>query len=180
MNLGPLDKPANLQSVLPVQILCTLGGFFFVLFEGALAHWSIFYNSAPLLALGYIYFMHIAYPFRLSLLAVLLMGLFSEIMFFQMLGATSMSFVIAALVTQWRASYLADADFIELWANFSLIVILVGTVKMMIYFVSHFTVPDLSSLLQQTGMTVLLFPIFYVVLVSLSSVLVKIMSFQSG
>ena len=180
MSLGPLDKPADLQSVLPVQILCALGGLFFVLFEGALAHWSIFHNSAPLLALCYIYFMFIAYPFRLSLLAVLLMGLFSEVMFFQMLGANSIAFVIAALVTQWRASYLVDADFIELWANFSLIVILVGAIKLVIYFISHFSAPDLSSLLQQTGMTVLLFPIFYVVLVSLSSVLSKIMAVQSS
>ena len=180
MRLGPLDKPADLQSVLPVQILCALGGLLFVLFEGALAQWSIFYNSAPLLALCYIYFMYIAYPFRLSLLAVLLMGVFSEVMFFQMLGANSIAFVIAALVTQWRASHLADADFIELWANFSLIVILVGTIKLVIYLISHFSLPDLSSLLQQTGMTVLLFPTFYVVLVSLSSVLVKIMSVQSG
>ena len=76
MRLGPLDKPADLQSVLPVQVLCALGGLLFVLFEGALAQWSIFYNSVPLLALCYIYFMYIAYPFRLSLLAVLLMGVF--------------------------------------------------------------------------------------------------------
>ena len=46
MSLGPLDKPADLQSVLPVQILCGLAGLLFVLFEGALAQWSIFYNSA--------------------------------------------------------------------------------------------------------------------------------------
>ena len=108
------------------------------------------------------------------------MGVFSEVMFFQMLGANSIAFVIAALVTQWRASHLADADFIELWANFSLIVILVGTIKLVIYLISHFLTAGLSSLLQQTGMTVLLFPTFYVVLVSLSSVLVKIMSVQSG
>ena len=180
MSLGPLDRPADLQSVLPVQILCALGGLFFVLFEGALAQWSIFYGSAPLLALCYIYFMFIAYPFRLSLLSVLLMGIFSEIMFFQMLGTNSVAFIIAALVTQWRASYLSDADFIEVWANLSLTVILVGIVKLVIYFISYFSVPDLSALLQQTGMTILLFPIFYVVLVSLSSVLVKVLSFQSG
>ena len=180
MSLGPLDRPADLQSVLPVQILCALAGLFFVLFEGALAQWSIFYGSAPSLALCYIYFMFIAYPFRLSFFAVLLMGVFSEIMFFQMLGTNSVAFIIAALVTQWRASYLSDADFIEFWGNFSLIVILVGVLKLMIYFISYFSLPDLSALLQQTGMTILLFPVFYVVLVSLSSVLIKIMSFQSG
>ena len=62
--------------------------------------------------------MQIAYPVRLSLLAVLLMGLFSEIMFYNMLGTNCTAFIIAALVTQWRAAMLRDADFIELWANF--------------------------------------------------------------
>ena len=37
-----LDRPADLQSVLPIQVLCALGGLFMVLVEGALAHWSIF------------------------------------------------------------------------------------------------------------------------------------------
>ena len=34
MSLGPLDKPADLQSVLPVQVLSALGGMFLVLVEG--------------------------------------------------------------------------------------------------------------------------------------------------
>ena len=92
MSLGPLDRPADLQSVLPIQVLCALGGLFMVLVEGALAHWSIFHSSAPLIALCYIYFMQIAYPFRLSLLAVLFMGLFSEIMFYHMLGTNCTAF----------------------------------------------------------------------------------------
>jgi len=179
MSLGPLDKPADLQPVLPVHVLCALGGMFLVLVEGALAHWSIFHSSAPLLALCYIYFMQVAYPFRLSLLAVLIMGLFSEIMFYQMLGTNSTAFVVAALVTQWRATVLRDADFIELWANFSLIAILTGGLKIVVYFISHFSVPDLSSLLQQTGMTALLFPVCYVVLVSVTSVLAKITAFET-
>jgi hypothetical protein len=40
--------------------------------------------------------------------------------------------------------------------------------------------PDFSSLLQQTGMTALLFPVCYVVLVSMSSVLAKVIAFQTG
>lgn len=179
MSLGPLDKPADLQSALPVQVLCALGGMFLILVEGALAHWSIFHSSAPLLALCYIYFMQIAYPFRLSLLSILSMGLFSEIMFYQMMGTNSTAFVIAALVTQWRTTVLRDADFIELWGNFSLIAILTGGLKTVVYFISHFSVPDFSSLLLQTGMTALLFPVCYVVLVSVSSLLAKITAFET-
>ena len=180
MSLGPLDKPADLQSVLPVQVLCALAGMFLVLAEGALAHWSIFHSSAPQVALSYIYFMQIAYPFRLSLLAVLFMGLFSEIMFYHMLGTNCTAFIIAALLTQWRAAVLRDTDFIELWANFSLICILTGIIKTVVYFISYFSMPDLSFLLQQIGMTALLFPVCYVVLVSVSSVLSKLTTFESG
>ena len=158
MSLGPLDKPADLQSVLPVQVLCALAGMFLVLVEGALAHWSIFHSSAPQIALSYIYFMQIAYPFRLSLLAVLLfMGLFSEIMFYNMLGTNCTAFIIAALLTQWRAVVLRDTDFIELWANFSLICILTGIIKTVVYFISYFSMPDLSFLTAADRMTALLF-----------------------
>ena len=87
--------------------------------------------------------------------------------------------IAAALVTQWRAVVLRDADFIELWANFSLIAILIGIIKLVVYFVSYFSMPDLSSLLQQTGMTALLFPVCYVVLVSISSMLTKVTDFQT-
>ena len=180
MSSGPLDRPADLQSVLPIQVLCALGGLFMVLVEGALAHWSIFHSSAPLIALCYIYFMQIAYPFRLSLLAVLFMGLFSEIMFYHMLGSNCTAFIVAALLTPWRAVVLRDADFIEIWANFSLIAILTGAIKIVVYFISYFSIPDFSSLLQQTGMTALLFPVCYVVLVSMSSVLAKVIAFQTG
>jgi len=51
--------------------------------------------------------------------------------------------------------------------------------KIVVYFISHFSVPDLSSLLQQTGMTALLFPVCYVVLASVSSVLTKITAFET-
>ena len=179
MSVGPLDRPADVQSLLPIQVLCALGGMFLVFVEGSLAHWSIFHSSTPLVALCYIYFMQIAYPFRLSLLAVLFMGLFSEIMFYHMLGTNCPAFIVAALVTQWRASVLRDADFIEIWANFSLIAILTGVIKILVYFISYFSIPDMSSLLQQIGMTALLFPVCYVVLVSVSSVMTKITAFET-
>ena len=88
-------------------------------------------------------------------------GNFSEIMFYHMLGTNCAAFIAAALVIRWRAVVLRDADFIELWANFSLIAILTGAIKIVVYFISYFSVPDFSSLLQQTGMTVLLFPVLF-------------------
>jgi hypothetical protein len=74
---------------------------------------------------------------------------------------------------------LRDADFIEIWANFSLIAILTGVIKILVYFISYFSIPDMSSLLQQIGMTALLFPVCYVVLVSVSSVMTKITAFET-
>ena len=78
------------------------------------------------------------------------------------------------------AATVKDADFIEIWANFSLIAILTGEIKIVVYFISYFSMPDFSSLLQQTGMTALLFPVCYVVLVSMSSLLAKVIAFQTG
>ena len=83
---SPLDSPADLRSTLPTQILIALAGLFLVFLEGSLSTWSIFYASVPLPTIAFIYYMRINHPHLLSLPVILLMGVFGEMMFFDMLG----------------------------------------------------------------------------------------------
>jgi len=149
---GPLDRPAELGSPLPVQVLLAIFGCFLVLLEGAFAQWKVFFASAPLLTLAYVFYMNLFFSNQLSIVSVFIMGLFSELMFFEMPGLNATALVLAATLTRWRSISLIHSDFIEIWSAFSLIAL--------------FGLPDMRDIFVQTGMTILLFPIFYVLLVS--------------
>ena len=166
---APLDNPAELHSPLPLQILLGVFGCFLVLLEGALAQWRVFFAAVPLITLGYVYYMSLFYASRLSLLAVFIIGLFAEMMFWQMFGTISTSLCIAAWIVRWRAPLLQHAEFIEIWSNFSLIVLLVSMLRLLIYGLVYVSLPDLSLLAVQMGMSILLFPVMYVVLISAAS-----------
>ena len=56
---SPLDRPAELSSPLPIQILLAIFGCFLVLLEGAFAQWKVFFASAPLLVLAYVFYMNL-------------------------------------------------------------------------------------------------------------------------
>ena len=163
---GPLDRPAELGSPLPVQVLLAIFGCFLVLLEGAFAQWKVFFASAPLLTLAYVFYMNLFFSNQLSIVSVFIMGLFSELMFFEMPGLNATALVLAATLTRWRSISLIHSDFIEIWSAFSLIALFFSGFKIVIYAVSFFGLPDMRDIFVQTGMTILLFPIFYVLLVS--------------
>ncbi len=166
MKSNPLDRPAELDSPLPVQILLGLSGCFMVLIEGALGEWTVFYSSAPMVTLAFIFYMNLFYPSRLSILAVFVMGLFSELMFWQMLGVNATAYCMVALLTRWRASVLLHADFLEIWSAFSLLTFFVSSFELLAYVLFYFSAPDLTDIFLQAGMTILLFPVIYVLIMS--------------
>ena len=120
---SPLDSPADVRSTLPTQILIALAGLLLVFLEGSLATWSIFYASVPLPTIAFIYYMRVNYPHLLSLPVILLMGLFGEMMFFDMLGSRATGLMIVALLSQLNMASQQHVEFTELWANFCLIVL---------------------------------------------------------
>lgn len=163
---SPLEQPAELSSPLPLQILLALFGCFLVLLEGAFAQWKVFFASAPLLSLAYVFYMNLFYANRLSIIAVFMIGIFSELMFFQMLGLNATALSLVAVITRWRSPYLIHNEFLEIWSAFSLIVLFYSGFKIFIYVLAYLDLPDLSDVFLQAGMTILLFPIFYVLMVS--------------
>lgn len=173
---SPLDKPADLHSEIPIQVLLGLFGCFLVLLEGALAQWTIFFAAAPLITLVYIFYMKLFFASRLSLPVIFLIGLFFELMFWEMLGTTATAFYLAGLLTQWRAPFLTHSGFLAIWSHFCLLVVFVTLFKFIIYLLFFLSLPDMSAIFLQIGMTILLFPICYVLLKSAASTGAKIMS----
>ncbi len=167
--VSPLERPADLDSPLPQQVLLAFFGCFLVLIEGAFAQWTVFFAAAPMITLVYIYYMNLFHASRLSVLAVFIMGLFSELMFWQALGVNATSFCLATLLTRLRAPQLVHADFLEIWSAFSLLVIFVCVFRLVAYAVFYISVPDIEAVFLQAGMTILLFPVFYVLLFSAAS-----------
>ncbi len=179
MSMSPLENPAELNSSTPRQILILLSGLCLVFVEGALAQWNFFYASAPLLTLGFIYYLRIFYPQILSLFAVFLLGLFSEIMFYDILGSKCTVFTIIALMTTLRSQILIHADFLEIWSNFSIMCMLVCLFRIIIYFGFYYDLPSLDLIFYQAGMTILLFPLIFVLLLSLSTFFIKLSTIRS-
>lgn len=177
---NPLDSPADLQSTLPLQLLVLLAGLVLVFIEGAFARWSVFYASVPLPTIAFIFFMRLNSPHLLSLGAVMAMGLFGELMFFDMLGARSTALMLVALLTSFQAANLQHGEFIDIWSNFCLTVGVYFIFRIAVFFVFYLSFPDWNALFFQAGLTMMLFPLFFVVMTSASHPLSRLLQTDTG
>ena len=175
---GPLDRPADLQSPLPIQFLLAIAGMFIVFVEFSLAEWAVFYASAPLISLAFIFYLRMVFPDLLPLIIVFLMGILSEVICYDPLGVKTTALLLVAVITSSRSQTLIHSDFLDIWASFSTMCLLVSLFRLCIYIGFFFNVPDLASVANQTGMTILLFPIVYVLLVSFTSSAQRLFGFE--
>ena len=175
---GPLERPADLQSPLPVQFLIAVAGMLLVLFEASLSQWAVFYTSVPFISLAFIFYLRMVFPRMLPLAVVFLMGILSEVISFDPLGVKTTVMLLVAVITSSRSQLLTHSDFLEIWASFSTMCLLVSAFRFVVYLGFFLNVPDLAALANQTGMTILLFPIVYVILVSFSNSAQRLFGFQ--
>lgn len=175
---GPLERPADLQSPLPFQFLIAVAGMLLVLFEASLSQWAVFYTSVPLISLAFIFYLRMIYPGMLPLVVVLLMGILSEVVCAEPLGVKTTAMLLVSVITSSRSQQLMHSEFLEIWASFSTMCLLVSAFRLIVYLCFFFNIPDLAAIANQTGMTILLFPIVYVVLVSVSNSAQRLFGFQ--
>jgi hypothetical protein len=178
MSKGPLESPADLQSLLPFKFLVAAAGMLLILFEASLSQWAIFYTSVPLISLAFIFYLRMMHPGMLPLVVVLVMGVLSEVICADPLGVKTTAILFVSVITSSRSQQLMHSDFLEIWASFSTMCLLVSTFRLIVYLGFFFNVPDLAAIANQTGMTILLFPIVYVVLVSVSNSAQRLFGFQ--
>ena len=116
-----------------------------VFFEIALAKWSLFFGSAPMLSLCYIFTLLLLCPQFISPITIILPSLLFEVMGGDMLGVRVTAFYIVALLVTTRLVSNEHDDFISYWANFSLICIGVVLFRLLVFIVLYFTMPNISS-----------------------------------
>ena len=88
-----------------------------VFFEIALAKWSLFFGSAPMLSLCYIFTLLLLCPQFISPITIILPSLLFEVMGGDMLGVRMTAFYIVALLVTTRFVSNEHDDFISYWAN---------------------------------------------------------------
>ena len=133
-----------------------------VFFEIALAKWSLFFGAAPMLSLCYIFTILLVCPQLMSSITIILPSLLFELMGGDMLGVRMTAFYIVALLVTTRLVSNEHDDFISYWANFSLICIGVVLFRLLVFIVLYFTMPNISMLAFQIGVSIVLFPVFFV------------------
>ena len=141
-----------------------------VFFELALAKWSLFFGSAPMLSLCYIFTLLLLCPQFMSAITIILPSLLFEVMGGDMLGVRVTAFYIVALLVTTRLVSNEHYDFISYWANFSLICIGVVLFRLLVFITLYFTIPNISMLAFQIGVSIVLFPIFFVTTTILLSI----------
>ena len=141
-----------------------------VFFEIALAKWSLFFGAAPMLSLCYIFTLLLLCPQFMSAITIIVPSLLFEVMGGDMLGVRVTAFYIVALLVTTRLVSNEHYDFISYWANFSLICIGVVLFRLLVFITLYFTIPNISMLAFQIGVSIVLFPIFFVTTTILLSI----------
>ena len=133
-----------------------------VFFEIALAKWTLFFGAAPMLSLCFIFTLLLVCPQLISPITIILPSLLFEVMGGDMLGVRMTAFYIVALLVTTRLVSNEHDDFISYWANFSLICIGVVLFRLLVFIVLYFSMPNISMLAFQIGVSIVLFPVFFV------------------
>ncbi|MDC1293816.1 rod shape-determining protein MreD [Candidatus Puniceispirillum sp.] len=167
-------EKADFQSVLPLQLLTAVLGLTLVLLELAVAQWPIFYGSAPNLSLIFIYYMIIYHGKYIPIFTIFLMGIVGDFLLSDLLGGRATSFMLLAYVMQIRLLRLQQSDFGQLWVDFAVGCASVSLFQLLFFSAVNFAIPSLSPILFQVGATLILFPIGFVLIFAIHSLLQKL------
>ena len=146
-------------------------GVVVVFIEIALAKWPFFFSAAPMLSLCYIFTLVLLRPQLMPIASIVLVALLFELMGGDMLGVRVTAFYITTLIIRRRVAVNEKTDFIALWADFSLICFGVVLFRLLVFASLYFAIPSISMLAFQIGVSVLVFPIFFVTMILVFSIL---------
>ena len=135
---------------------------FLVLLERGLAQWVLFFDASPLLSFLVVGYLGLYFPALLPLGSVLVIGIFCDMLSLDPFGMRSFSLVVFYGLIRWQSEPLKEEDFLTIWAQISLLFMVISIVRLGIYLGLNWSLPDFLSLSYQTGMTILIFPIFFV------------------
>lgn len=174
---GQYFEKAMEHSEVSGQFLIGFVGVILVLFEGTLASWPVFYGAVPLLSLIFIYWLTLYHSKLMPFITIFIMGLLSDILFSSLIGGRATSYMLLALFMNLRVTDPQDDEFLKVWVNFVFAVMAVMLFQLIFFSVINFSIPSLSPMMFQIGVTLILFPIAYVFLFAISNLLERIKVF---
>ena len=168
---GKYFERAEFDSIWPFQFMVSVIGLFLVLFEGSLGQWTLFYGATPFLTFIFVYYIALHFENLLPVVAAVLMGLLSDLLFSDIIGARALGYMFVIFVMQYRRQRLLQGDFLEIWTDFSIITVAVLLFQFAAFCAINFAVPSTTPILFQLGVTLIFFPIGYVLMFSITALL---------
>ena len=165
---GRFFQKAELDSDWPFQFLVAVVGVLLAMIEGGLALWPVFYGATPMLSLIFLFWVALHHEKYVLLVTGFLIGLTSDILFSDLLGGRATAYIIALFVMNWRRQKLLQGDFRDIWVEFAAGVFAVVLFQLLIFSALNLAVPALTPVMFQIGVTMILFPIGYVILTTLN------------
>jgi rod shape-determining protein MreD len=135
--------------------------------EGGLALWPVFYGATPMLSLIFLYWIALHHEKYVLLVTGFLIGLTSDILFSDLLGGRATAYIVVLFAMNWRRQKLLQGEFRDIWGEFALTVFGVVLFQLVIFSALNLSIPSLTPVIFQIGVTMILFPIGYVILSSL-------------
>ena len=171
---GRFFQRAELDPKWPVCFLIIIVGMVLAIFEGSLAQWSALYGSTPMLSLVFLYWVALHHEKYVLLVTGFLIGLTSDILFSDLVGGRATVYIAVTFVMELRRQRLLQGDFREIWVDFSVVATSVAAFQLAIFSALNLAIPSLTPVLFQVGLTMILFPIGYVILSTMSNAVQKL------
>ncbi|MGB1176374.1 MAG: rod shape-determining protein MreD [Candidatus Puniceispirillaceae bacterium] len=171
---GRFFQRAELESSWPFQFLVVIGGMVLAMIEGGLALWPVFYGATPLLSLIFLYWIALHHEKYVMLVTGFLIGLTSDVLFSDMLGGRATAYIVVLFVMNWRRQKFLQGDFRDIWVEFAVTVFGVVLFQLVVFSALNLAIPALTPVMFQVGVTMILFPIGYVILTTLNFAFNKI------
>lgn len=166
---GRFFEKAELDSDWPFQFVVICVGVLLAMFEGSLGLWSTFYSAPPMLSLIFLYWVALHHEKYVVLFSGFVIGLTSDILFSDLLGGRATAYIAIVFLMDVRRVKLLQGDFRDIWLDFSAAA--AGTIlfQLILFSALNFALPSLTPVAFQMGVTMIIFPIGYVVLTVIAS-----------
>lgn len=165
---GRFFEKAELDSNWPFMFLVVVFGAVLAMVEGGLALWPVFYGATPLLSLIFLYWIALHHEKYTFLLSGFLIGLTSDILYSDLLGGRATAYIAVVFIMSWRRQKLLQGEFRDIWVEFAATVTGVVLFQLIVFCALNLAIPSLTPVAFQIGVTTILFPIGYVILVTLN------------
>ena len=161
---GRFFQQAELDSNWPFQFLVVAVGVLIAMFEGGLALWPTFYGATPMLSLIFLYWVALHHEKYVPLFSGFIIGLASDLLFSDLIGGRATAYIAVVFLMELRRAKLLQGDFRDVWVEFSAITIGVVLFQLVVFSAVNLSIPSLTPVTFQVGVTMILFPIGYVIL----------------